>query len=224
MRLPAKFERLSAIAAVSLPLTSLMYFAGSGAGIYPLVLIFAAVTIVIYSIQSLLELHRKNYRRKKTREDFAGYLHRLAFYRGKGGSYLKALEKAESGIDDPALRRDARASRKLFLMEGARHAEPGRFGPGIISGGKTGVEEAINGYALDQNSKQADIEESAQRYATFNMFISTILPSFLIFGFIGNSIMSQSGFGIFMFSAFLLLAVPLIYAIGNALMWRRLLA
>jgi hypothetical protein len=72
--------------------------------------------------------------------------------------------------------------------------------------------------------KRAEMEESAQRYATINMFISTILPSFLVFAFVGNSVLSGTGFSTFLFSITFLIMVPLAYAFGNAFMWKRLLA
>ncbi|MDE1856363.1 MAG: hypothetical protein KGH49_03985 [Candidatus Micrarchaeota archaeon] len=63
-----------------------------------------------------------------------------------------------------------------------------------------------------------------QRSATINMFLSTMVPSFIIFAFIGQTIISQSTYGLLGLSLLLLIVVPFAYSAGAALMARRLIA
>ncbi len=67
----------------------------------------------------------------------------------------------------------------------------------------------------DLMEKAAAIESYSQRYATANMFLSTVLPSFVIFAFIGSSIISASKPSMLLFSSVLLFALPVLYAAGS---------
>ncbi len=69
--------------------------------------------------------------------------------------------------------------------------------------------------------RAASAELSMQRYATVNMFVSTILPSFVIFAFIGEAILTQSPASLAAFSIVMVLALPLLYLVGNAVLRRR---
>ncbi len=62
-----------------------------------------------------------------------------------------------------------------------------------------------------------------QRYSTANMFISTIMPSFVIFGFIGDLVISQKTIGISALVVILNLIIPFLYALSNFTMYRGLL-
>jgi hypothetical protein len=68
------------------------------------------------------------------------------------------------------------------------------------------------------------VEASAQRYALVNMFVSTIVPSFMVFAFIGTTILSQANFSMLPFSVSLVIFIPLSYAIGNSLLSRKMYA
>ncbi len=62
-----------------------------------------------------------------------------------------------------------------------------------------------------------------QRYATANMFVSTIVPSFVIFGFIGSLVISQKAVGISALVVIMNLIIPFLYALSNFTMYRGLL-
>lgn len=68
----------------------------------------------------------------------------------------------------------------------------------------------------EDEEKASSIEQYSQRYATINMFLSSVLPSFIIFGFVGSSIISQSNPSLLIFSVIMLFALPALYAVGNS--------
>lgn len=57
--------------------------------------------------------------------------------------------------------------------------------------------------------------DSLQRSSTLSMFITTILPSFILFSFIGAAIISQSQPSLFALSLVLLIGIPIAYAISG---------
>ena len=83
---------------------------------------------------------------------------------------------------------------------------------------------ALSAHELRLSEKRSVAEDSLQRYATISMFISTIVPSFLVFAFIGTAILSQASFNLLPFSVSMLILIPLAYAVGNSLLSRRLYA
>lgn len=68
----------------------------------------------------------------------------------------------------------------------------------------------------EEEEKASSIEQYSQRYATINMFLSSVLPSFIIFGFVGSSIISQNDPSLMAFSVIMIFALPLLYAVGNS--------
>src|SRR5208337_387426 len=86
------------------------------------------------------------------------------------------------------------------------------------------MRSALAAHELHRSERQSEIEESSQRYALINMFVSTIVPSFLVFAFIGTAILSQASFNLLPFSVSLLIFIPFSYAIGNSLLSRRMYA
>jgi len=80
----------------------------------------------------------------------------------------------------------------------------------------------IESYKNKQNASVSGLEASIQRNSTINMFISSVAPSFIIFMFIGNLVISGN-YNILAIAIILLFMLPLAYAIGNAVFMRRLL-
>ena len=77
-------------------------------------------------------------------------------------------------------------------------------------------------YNSERKENSSRMSALTNRYATFNMFISTIAPSFIIFSFIGSMLISQSAVSIWTMSFLLLLVVPIAYAFSSAALKRRL--
>jgi hypothetical protein len=215
--------RIACSQLVAMALSVMIYCACALNGAPAFLAVLLAASVSVQPIALLLSINRQAYKRNKARGSLLDYFHRVFFYKAKGGSYLRALQNSEEYVEDPLLRERIASAGRTHLMGGEVQNEAD-LDVAVIGGGRSAVSEEIRRQKLMTNSKQAEVEESSQRYATFSMFISTILPSFLVFAFIANTILSQGGFGILLFSCILLLFIPLLYSLGNALMWRRLFA
>jgi hypothetical protein len=186
------------------------------------------------AVSSLLRSNRKSYARKTLRDGLAECLYMVVYYRSRKGSYLNAIDRASASSDSQALRSLMSRASKAFKLGGsflgsigsAEELKSDALLENLNSG--LGDERAINGivsaHGLYMNARQAAVEDSSQRYAILNMFVSTILPSFALFAFVGSTIISQAGFSLITLSVLLLVVIPLIYALGNSIMWRRLFA
>ena len=74
----------------------------------------------------------------------------------------------------------------------------------------------------EANEKRDIIEPYMQRNGTLSMFISTIIPSFIILGFIASSITSHNAnTGPLFFS--IIVSLPALYALGAYASQRRLI-
>ncbi len=199
----------------------------------PFAILFLTIsTFSVCVLVFLLRLNKAEYERSRTHRDFIDYLYRVLYCKASGSSYFRALDSAAVGTESEKMRDvEKEASRKKFLggsfLEHFRSSEelgnydllPAEHSDGTMKelhGITRAYEHALKG-------RVAEIEESAQRYATLNMFISTILPSFLVFAFIGGAILSQSGSGMLLFSLSFLVIIPLVYSAGNLIMQRRLI-
>ncbi len=85
----------------------------------------------------------------------------------------------------------------------------------------TSIRNAMQLHEDASSSKRASLYEAAQRNATINMFISTVLPSFAIFGFVGSSIIGKQTYDMSLFSMTMLIFFPFISLAINALSTRR---
>lgn len=200
-----------------------------------------AVILVSLSVMSVLALHglmaanRRAFLGKRLREGLMDCFYRLLYYKSKKGSYLLAIDKVAQGADSAEIRSMiSRASRRFKLggsfldyIVSQETFRKDRLMSSLQISDVTGVaavRNAVCAYELRVGSTQADIEESLQRFAVLNMFLSTIVPSFLVFAFIGSAIMSQATLDLMLFSVILIVIIPVFYAAGNTMMWRRLFA
>lgn len=187
----------------------------------------------VLTISLLLRLNRKAHARKTLRDGLVEYLYKVIYYRLRKGSYFNAVDRASASTGSHALRSlVVRASKSFRLggsfLEGIRSAEDLRS-DAVLESLRCGPsdERAMNGIISAHNlylsARQAAVEASSQRDAVLNMFISTILPSFILFAFVGSTIISQAGLDLLAASVLLIVLVPLFYSMGTFLMWRRLL-
>lgn len=203
---------------------------------FPLAFLFAFMSFfLVFAVRALLESSTRAYWKKRREEDLAGFLYRAVYYKSKSGSYLRAVDKAVQGTPEGDVKRiSARASRSLQLgggflpkMVSGDDFREGELLEGLRFEGADGTSQMLSALAAHEagiGGRRSALEESSQRYATINMFISTIAPSFLIFGFIGTAIMSPVGFSLLLFSVSLLIFIPLSYSIGNSFLSRRMYA
>jgi hypothetical protein len=75
---------------------------------------------------------------------------------------------------------------------------------------------------LALKSKLSGIESSMQRYSTMSMFVAVILPSFVLFSFIGSSVLFNSYAGAALIYPVLVCFLPAAYALSSLLISRGL--
>ena len=225
MELKDKIKANCVRAAAAVALACLLYYVNGANGVAPLLLLLCLSTTTVFLIGLLLSFNRQLHERVLMRERFVECLGKLTYSKAKGCTSMGAIRAACKGIDNPRLKAAAEKAQRKHRLGGSflRHfsslAELSGYAP--LSDLRSDPEDIVRSHGFYMESKRAEIEEAAQRYATINMFLSTILPSFLVFAFVGDAILSQGGFDMPAFSVSLLLLLPLAYSVGNALMWRR---
>lgn len=218
MRLETKRQAVDALLteAIAVAVSLFIYLCSSAQGYAELLLLIAASTLSEAGIRAMLGINRRNSNEKVSREAHAAWLYSTLYSHRSGIPYEKAMFLSGKRIDYAPLKESVmRALRHRTMHAGAQS--------GIVGNSRWALGELRKGFRKKEATR-ADAEESTQRYATFNMFVSTVVPSFMIFAFIGSSILSRSSFSVAAFASVLLLGVPLLYSLGSMLMWRRLLA
>jgi hypothetical protein len=213
----------------------LLLLAANGFSV-PLALIFAFLSLFfVIATSVLLKENAKAYRKKRLEDGLAEFFYRVSYYKSRKGSCFRAVDKAVQGTSASDLRRIVDRASRGFKLGGSflSHITSGEeFRDAALlknlrlSGTDTleQMRSALAARELHLSERQSAIEESSQRYALVNMFISTIVPSFLVFAFIGTAILSQASVNLLPFSVSLLIFIPLAYAVGNSLLSRRMYA
>jgi len=173
-------------------------------------------------IIALLYIRLKRfYDEAKLKKDFIESLYLAIEYAG-GKPITKGLEIVMKNTKDEKLRGILRREVVSDLIKGTlsdRIREAFNTKSGEINYNK--ISSLIEKNEAELKFTASEIEADMQRGATFNMFISTIAPSFIILGFIGDLIAS-SRFNPIMFFI-ILTALPVLYAFGLTLSQRRLI-
>ncbi len=84
------------------------------------------------------------------------------------------------------------------------------------------IRKALDSYEYSLAESKTRVDESIQKYATVNMFLATVLPSFVIFSFMGEIVLTQRGSSLLLLSLTMLIALPFMYLIGTVFLNRRL--
>ena len=175
-----------------------------------------------FLIIALLYIRLKRfYNEAKLKKDFIESLYLAIEYAGEK-PITKGLEIVMKNTKDEKLRRILRREIVTDLINGTlsdRIREAFKTKSGEINYNKIG--SLIEKNEAELKFTVSKIEADMQRSATFNMFISTIAPSFIILGFIGNLIASGRFNSIIFF--IMLVALPVLYAFGLMLSQRRLI-
>ncbi|MFP3289327.1 MAG: hypothetical protein RXO35_02765 [Candidatus Micrarchaeota archaeon] len=180
------------------------------------------VSISSFLLVALLYIRLKRfYDEAKLKKDFIESLYLAIEYAGEK-PIAKGLEIVMKNTKDERLKGILRREIISDLIKGTllkRIKEAFKTESGEINYNKIG--SLIEKNEAELKFTVSEIESSMQRNATFNMFISTIAPSFIILGFIGNLIASGKFNPIMFF--IMLIALPVLYAFGLTLSQRRLI-
>jgi len=180
------------------------------------------VSISSFLLIALLYIRLKRfYDEAKLKKDFIESLYLAIEYAGEK-PIAKGLEIVMKNTKDERLKGILRREIISDLIKGTllkRIKEAFKTESGEINYNK--ISSLIEKNEAELKFTVSEIESSMQRNATFNMFISTIAPSFIILGFIGNLIASGKFNPIMFF--IMLIALPVLYAFGLTLSQRRLI-
>jgi len=204
---------------------------GSVFGIAECVVLSAPTVLFIFVA---LHLAGRLKKADAARSELVDCLRLLMYHMENGVPFASALGSvADAHRTGPVARAFRTASRKARLGYDYQSALSecvsqchGWRGGAIKEGAKWDEKAAVHG--IIEVHERASIERMAgmpsamQRYATISMFISTIAPSFLLFGFVGSMIISGKAAAGMLLSVLLLLAVPAAYSAVNIMMQRKL--
>ena len=174
-----------------------------------------------YFANLLLSANRHAYCKKKQDDELFDMLKKASFYMQRGFPFLASLNEVLAGSSDNSAKSTLRKlAREIYLGLGIDQALAS-IGH-VVSAGS--IDQAIAAYDLSTNRKQAELEGTVQTYTTLNMFIAVIVPAFLMFAFVGTSIISPTSRNMLPLALLLIIAVPIVYALGNLALNRRFYA
>lgn len=156
----------------------------------------------------------------------------ILHYKSCGMPSVSAISKTISSAETPELKASLELIRSQFILGEIPDPAPqangiddiiSEAGKGSIFAGPGELRHVVDSHELALGEKLSSLEAKSQRNATINMFVSTILPSFIIFAFIGSTIISGSAPSLLFFSIIMLAILPVAYALSYAELSRGLL-
>ena len=202
--------------------SALLYADGGSASIF---ILFPASIIFIATVRGLIRRFRILYLRHAMDEELAKALSLFMYCTSRGMPSIKAIEKIQSEISDsataPLLRR---ASKRMKmgedLGEAAEHAGFSCQSFLVNALKAKPLAEALEEYGHRRKERLLRIKESSGMRATMSMFVSTIMPSFIIFAYVGGKVVYGAITGILPFSIGICIMLPAIYAICASMLRR----
>lgn len=196
---------------------------GQGTGYFAL--LWSACTASFVSILFLYNEFKSCTDCSAEADEFMKCLGRMSYYRSSGMTLSKSLGRAAASSPDAKVSSLMRnVSRRTGLgddlgdaiaaalrRERRLSAVLSRY---MKSHDQT-VEESVSMYESRRREKVAAANSLSARYATLNMFLSTIAPSFVMFSFIGSMLISQESGGIGFMSIAMIAAIPSVYSMVN---------
>ncbi|MGI0141857.1 MAG: hypothetical protein ACREBF_04395 [Candidatus Micrarchaeales archaeon] len=175
----------------------------------------------------ITKLYLKKARENAVLEIFSQFL----YYKNTGTSFQNALHYIYQTCTNSRIRTALKQiGRRLRLGEAFEETLPrffnelnGKLNLSYKGNFYDNLRKMIVRYSEERKSKTSSALDALQRNSTVNMFLSTLLPSFLLFLFVGTTILSQSGTNLAFISLMVLIVVPLIYTLSNVIFSRRLI-
>lgn len=150
----------------------------------------------------------------------------LSYYADKGMGTCSSLERVASGSADKAVERLFLRIRNMVMMgcdfNPSLAAGASGMGIGLSIPMRGSLEKLLDSEEYAGEEAAAQAEGAINRNALVTMFMSAVLPSFLVFAFVGNTILSQRNANLFLFSTVMLVFLPLAYALGRMFMGGRM--
>lgn len=165
-------------------------------------------------------------------DEFMKSLGRVSYYRDSKLPIISSINRAANSCENKGSKSILRGmSARIRLGECISNAvesatmDEKRIYTSIkpyIGSGDFNFSEAFSAYQSRKRERESRASSIITRYSTLNMFLSTVAPSFILFSFIGSMLISQKGSGIEIMSFSLLIVIPVIYALSNSMLSRRL--
>jgi len=223
---------LLAVLACSSAVGLLLYYSSGLAGPVELVLpllVSGSLVSTVYLLRRRLHASRM---KGAARDGLARSMHCLLYYRLNGLPLLQSIDRAAGLADVGRVRAElVLLARRIRLGDALESAAESLSGLRSFPARKAAdpfrpesLKAALAGYELETKARVSLVEAQSQRHATISMFLSTILPSFVIFAFIGSAIISEGTPDMLLFSVAMLVALPMVYAISYSQLSRRMMA
>ena len=206
---------------------------GTTDAIIAFVYIAMAFPIALIS-ESMLKRVADAEKARRLDEQIAESLYSMVYYKTKETPMYRILSRVSENAESSDVRsifREISNRMKLGESFSAAIAFVGNsrgvrilkdFSAGGHSNDYDSIVRVLNSYESAMVEKNTVLDASLQRYATINMFMSTVLPSFVIFIFIGETILAQGSGSMVPLSIVMVLVLPFAYLLGNLLIKRRL--
>lgn len=232
MRNEDVLKRIFLIGVASLGLGLLLGYITALEGVFYILLfssLSGSLAFLIYFLKRRLSLFQ---RKEEFKSELIRAMHTMLYYRMNGTPMLKSIEKARDTCELKGLKDSlAMISRRMLLGDTAKNsinavkelkeAFPGRsLNPNGL--GLKEIRAVLGSHQLELDRRLSQFEAHSQRHATVSMFLSTILPSFVIFAFIGSTIISNTAPNMMLISIGMLIALPMVYAISYEILNRTL--
>lgn len=214
---------------------ALSLFLINGNSSYVMLLFYLLMSLPI-AVLSLELVEKVTYARKTRhmRNLFIESLYVITYYRSKGMPLYKTIIKVaglpgSQHVKD-VLRKLANMMRLGETFNSAAISVCKESGIDVIGdmyankkGDYDSLVKVLSLHESNVSEQNVRIEQSLQQYSTISMFISTIVPSFVIFAFIGESLLSQGPESLLAFSSVMVLGLPFAYLVWGTFVKRRLL-
>lgn len=215
MELKAAKETVKTLIFAAAICSALLYADGGLASIF---ILFPASIIFIAIVRGIIQRFRILYSRHAMEEELAKALSLFMHCTSRGMPSIKAIEKIQSessnGTMAPLLRR---TSKRMKMGEGLGEAvEHAGFSHQsfLVNALKAKpLAETLGELERRRKERLLRIKESSEMRATVSMFVSTIMPSFIIFAYVGGKVVYGMTTGILPFSIGICIMLPAIYAI-----------
>jgi hypothetical protein len=201
---------------------TILAYANQTPGIWPIALASSICFFTFIAIALLYQEFRSQAERSEEADEFMKSLARVSYYNSSGIPLAGSIRRA-------ALSSSKRVSR--ILRHTAGRVEAGETVFNAISGatggdeklslclgeyikeGDKSIDEAVALYYAGRKERSSVRSSMMARYSTYNMFISTVAPSFIIFSFIGSMLIAQGSTASGLMSIALISGIPISYSL-----------
>jgi hypothetical protein len=220
-----KIKRVLLILILAILLASIMCYVSDEGLVYFLASLFFSL-VFIFLITEMVASFNCRLLRKLDKIELVKCVGYLRSQRSRGSSLLNCLKDLPFKTSSPRLK-----EKFVRLYDAVRFGENFENAMSIA-----GLDEfadveldsdrslalTIDKHELELKDKISKMKGSLQGHATINMFIATVLPSFIVFSFVGSAIISGYS-NLILISIALMIILPSVYAGSLNIMRGRLL-